>query len=66
MGATASAGWFTALAIQAAANVRTLALVEIFFGYAISRRYFRERVERSELFGMLLLLAGLVVITLAR
>jgi drug/metabolite transporter (DMT)-like permease len=66
MGATASAGWFTALAIQAAANVRTLALVEIFFGYAISRRYFRESVERSELFGMLLLLAGLAVITLAR
>ena len=66
MGATASAGWFTALAIQAAANVRTLALVEIFFGYAISRRYLRERVERSELFGMLLLLAGLAVITLAR
>jgi drug/metabolite transporter (DMT)-like permease len=66
MGATASACWFTAMAIEPAAHVRTLALVEILFGYAISRRFFREPVGRLELFGMLLLMAGLVVVTLAR
>lgn len=66
MGATASAGWFTAMAIEPAAHVRTLALIEILFGYAISRRFFRERVSRTELTGMLLLMAGLVVVTLAR
>jgi drug/metabolite transporter (DMT)-like permease len=66
MGATASACWFTAMAIEPAAHVRTLALVEILFGYALSWRYFRERVSRSELTGMLLLMAGLIVVTLAR
>ena len=66
MGATASACWFTAMAIEPAAHVRTLALVEILFGYAISRRFFRERVSRIEIAGMLLLLLGLVIVTLAR
>ena len=64
MGATASACWFTAFAIEPAANVRTLALIEIFFGYLISRRIFSERFSRLELCGMLLLLVGLVIITL--
>jgi drug/metabolite transporter (DMT)-like permease len=66
MGATASAGWFTAMAIEPAAHVRTLALVEIAFGYAISRRFFRERLTRIEIAGMLLLMGGLVIVTLAR
>jgi drug/metabolite transporter (DMT)-like permease len=66
MGATASACWFTAMAVEPAANVRTLALVEILFGYAIARRFFREHLSRTELAGMLLLMVGLVVVTLAR
>ena len=66
MGATASGGWFTAMAIEPAAHVRTLALVEIFFGYIVARGFFRERLTAIELTGMLLLLAGLVVVTLAR
>ena len=64
MGAIASALWFTAFAIEAAANVRTLALIEIFFGYAVSRQLFREHFSRLEIIGMLLLLVGLVVVTL--
>ena len=66
MGATASACWFTAMAIEPAAHVRTLALIEIFFAYAIARRFFREPVSRLEAIGMLLLMGGLVTITLAR
>ena len=66
MGATASGCWFTAMAIEPAAHVRTLALIEILFGYAVARRFFSERVSRVELSGMLLLLAGLVLVTLAR
>ncbi len=66
MGAAASAGWFTAMAIEPAAHVRTLALVEIFFGYAISRRFFREEISRTEITGMLLLASGLAIVTLAR
>ena len=66
MGATASGCWFTAMAIEPAAHVRTLALVEILFGYAISRRFFSERVSRIELVGMSLLMAGCVIVTLRR
>ncbi len=66
MGAAASVGWFTAMAIEPAAHVRTLALVELFFGYAISRRFFREQFTRIELVGMVLLAIGLVVVTIGR
>ena len=66
MGATASACWFTAMAIEPAAHVRTLALVEIFFAYAIARRFFREPVSRLEAIGMLLLMGGLATMLLAR
>jgi drug/metabolite transporter (DMT)-like permease len=66
MGATASACWFTAMAIEPVAHVRTLALVEVLFGYAISRRFFHEPVSRIEIAGMLLLVSGFGIVTLAR
>jgi drug/metabolite transporter (DMT)-like permease len=66
MGAAASAGWFTAFVLQPAAHVRTLALVEIFFSYAVSRHFFRESISRVEAAGMLLVGAALVIVSLAR
>ena len=66
MGAAASAGWFTAMAIEPAAHVRTLGLIELLFSYAVSRRLFRERLERRELAGIALLVLGLVVMVLGR
>lgn len=64
MGAAASAGWFTAMAIEPAAHVRTLGLIELLFSYAVSRKLFRERLERRELAGIALLVLGLVVVVL--
>jgi drug/metabolite transporter (DMT)-like permease len=64
MGAAASAGWFTAFALEPVAHVRTLGLVELIFSYAVSRRIFRERIERRELGGIALLALGVVIITL--
>jgi drug/metabolite transporter (DMT)-like permease len=64
MGAAASAGWFTAFALETAAHVRTLGLVELVFSYALSLKLFRERFTRRELAGMALLVAGLVLVTL--
>jgi drug/metabolite transporter (DMT)-like permease len=64
MGAAASAGWFTAFAIEPAAHVRTLGLVELLFAYAVSRRIFREKLTALELSGIALLTVGLVVVTL--
>jgi drug/metabolite transporter (DMT)-like permease len=66
MGAAASAGWFTAFAIEPAANVRTLGLTELIFSYLISLRLFREHVSRMELAGIVLLALGIAVLTLGR
>ena len=66
MGAAASAGWFTAFAIEAAANVRTLGLVELIFSYLVSLKLFREKLSAMELGGMALIALGIVVITFGR
>ena len=66
IGAAASAGWFTAMAIEPVAHVRTLGLIELLFSSAISRKLFRERLNRTEVAGMLLLVAGLAVVAMGR
>lgn len=66
MGAAASAGWFTAFAIEPAAHVRTLGLVELVFSYMVSLKLFRERLQRRELAGMALLALGVAAVTLMR
>ena len=65
MGAAASAGWFTAFAIEPVAHVRTLGLVELVFSYVVSRKLFRERLTGLELAGMALLALGVAIITVA-
>jgi drug/metabolite transporter (DMT)-like permease len=64
MGAAASAGWFTAFAIEPVAHVRTLGLIELVFSYAVSRRLFRERLSGFELAGMAFLAVGVALIAL--
>ena len=64
MGAMASIGWFTAFAMQPAANVRTLGLVEVLFSYLVSRRLFREKLSPTETLGLVLVGIGLVVVCL--
>ena len=66
MGAAASAGWFTAFAIEPAAHVRTLGLVELIFAYVVSLKLFREKFSRMELVGISLIALGVAAITLAR
>jgi drug/metabolite transporter (DMT)-like permease len=60
MGAAGSACWFTAMAMQPVARVRTLGLIELYFSYVVSRRVFRERLGAAEFVGLILLGAGLV------
>jgi drug/metabolite transporter (DMT)-like permease len=64
MGAAASVGWFTAFAIEPAAHVRTLGLVELLFSLAIARRFFNESLSGVELAGVGLLTVALVLIAL--
>ena len=60
MGALASAGWFTAMALEPVANVRTLGLTELLFSLVVSQRVFRESLSRREMIGLALVLIGLV------
>ncbi|MFL9827275.1 EamA family transporter [Rhodoplanes sp. SY1] len=62
MGAFASQLWFLAFALTAAANVRTVALVEVLFAQAVSRFAFGQRATRRELIGIALIVAGVVLL----
>ena len=58
LGAFASQFWFLGFSLTAAANVRTLGLVEVLFAHAVGRRVFRQQVSAREALGMLLIIAG--------
>ena len=54
MGAFASQFWFLAFALTAAANVRTLALVEVLFAQAVAYYSFKQPLAARELVGIVL------------
>lgn len=58
LGALASQFWFLGFALTSAANVRTLALVEVLFAQIVSRRLFAEGQSWREAAGMVLVVAG--------
>ena len=62
MGALASQFWFLAFALATAASVRTLALVEVLFAQGISRFIFKQATTGRERFGILLIVAGVVLL----
>jgi drug/metabolite transporter (DMT)-like permease len=65
MGAFASQVWFLAFALATAASVRTLALVEVLFAQIISRFAFGQKTSGREAIGMVLVVAGVVLLILA-
>lgn len=58
LGALASLFWFIGFAVTSAANVRTLALIEVVFAQLVSGRVFRESTGRGQLVGIALIVAG--------
>lgn len=64
VGATASFGWFTAMTLQQAAVVKALAQVEMLFAFASSVVFFKERLNRLELGGCLLIVLGVLALLL--
>lgn len=58
MGAFASQMWFLAFALETAAKVRTLALIEILFAMLISRNFFAQRLAAREVVGIAMIVAG--------
>lgn len=66
MGALASQFWFIGFSLTSAANVRTLALVEVFFAQIAARRLFAQTASRREIAGMVLVCAGVAMLFVAQ
>ena len=62
MGAFASQFWFLAFAVETAARVRTLALVEIILAQIISRNIFKQNIASREALGIGLVVIGVVLL----
>jgi drug/metabolite transporter (DMT)-like permease len=62
LGAFASQFWFIGFSLTTAANVRTLALVEVMMAQVVSHRLLAHRTTRRELFGMILIITGVALL----
>ena len=65
MGAFASEFWFLGFAITSAANVRTLALVEVLFAQGVSKFIFKQPTTKREGFGIVLVVIGVALLVWA-
>jgi drug/metabolite transporter (DMT)-like permease len=62
MGAAASEFWFLAFALASAASVRTLGLIDVLFAQMVSHVLFRQKTTAREAAGIVLLVAGAVLL----
>ena len=63
-GMLGSVGWFTAMTLENAAYVRAVGQVELVFTFIASYFFFRERSTPLEIAGILLIVAGIVILLL--
>lgn len=61
-GAFASQFWFLAFALTAAANVRTLALIEVLFAQGVAYYSFKQPIAPRELAGIALIIMGVALL----
>ena len=54
--------WFLAFAIETAAKVRTLALIEIPMAQILSRNLFKQTLASREAVGIALIVSGVVLL----
>ncbi|WP_210493121.1 EamA family transporter [Microvirga antarctica] len=66
LGALASQFWFIGFALTTAANVRTLALVEVVMAQLVSQRFMGHVTTRRELAGMVLIILGVGLLLLGQ
>ena len=62
LGALASQFWFLGFALTTAANVRTLALVEVVMAQVVSQKFLSQETSRRELVGIALIVAGVALL----
>lgn len=61
-GASASFGWFFAMTLQQAAVVKSLAQVEMLFTFMSTVFFFKERINRLEIAGCVLIVCGILTL----
>ncbi len=57
-----SLGWFTAMSLESVAIVKTLGQVEVLFTLMISAWFFKEKLQRTDHLGLLLVVVGAVLV----
>ena len=65
-GMLASTAWFAAFTLQNAAYVRALGQIELVFTFAVSQFLFRERTNRIEVIGIVLVIAAILILIRGR
>lgn len=65
-GVLGSIAWFTAFTIENAAHVRALGQIELVFTFIASTVFFREKSTPLEIFGIVLVIAGIVLLLFVR
>jgi len=64
-GVLTSIAWFTAFTLQNASFVRAVGTIELLFTYLFSTRIFREKISRTEMTGMGLVVIGIILLLIA-
>ena len=64
-GVLASIGWFSAFTLQNAAYVRALGQIELIFTFIASVLFFKEKINRLEFTGILLIGGGILILVMA-
>lgn len=62
VGASASFGWFFAMTLQQAAVVKSLAQIEMLFTFLSTVYFFKERINRVEVAGCILIVCGILTL----
>lgn len=62
VGASASFGWFFAMTLQQAAVVKSLAQIEMVFTFLSTVYFFKERINRLEIAGCVLIVCGILTL----
>ena len=65
-GSGATAGWFLAFALATAAEVRAVGQIELIFSIIKSIIFFKEKVQRTEIFGICMLIISILLVIYAR
>lgn len=65
-GVLASIGWFTAFTLENAAYVRAVGQIELIFTFIASVFIFKEKTNRLEMLGILLIVSGILILVIGK